>query len=245
MAVATLPVSAERKPRLFITPPLYRNTSVIPPFEVVAPTTWPLSLIPYASPSVVPSVVKTPLEYTYPSLCDTIRFMKMELRSRAIDKLYRRCDRIEMPEFQRGEVYATGVTPAMDTRAVGVGSQYMAALVDSKGEPFDGGRTYKLHLPPNIPVKDFWSVILYDGQTRSMLQNNQDWPAVSSQTKGLQPNPDGSVDVYFGPAAPAGKENNWIQTIPGKGRNTLLRLYGPLQPWFDKTWRPGEIEPLS
>lgn len=140
--------------------------------------------------------------------------------------------------------YATGVTPAMNTRKVGVGSQYMAAFVDSNGNPLDGGKTYRLHLPPNIPVKDFWSVILYDSQTRSMLQTDQDWPAISSQTKGLQANGDGSVDVYFGPKPPTGKESNWIQTIPGKGWNTLLRLYGPLEPWFTKTWRPGEIEPV-
>ncbi len=138
--------------------------------------------------------------------------------------------------------YATGVTPAMDTKMVGEGSQYMAAFVDANSNPLDGGKNYKLHLPPNIPVKDFWSVILYDNQTRSMLQTDQHWPAVSSQTKGLLVNDDGSVDVYFGPKAPAGKENNWVQTIPGKGWNTLLRLYGPLEPWFNKTWRPGEIE---
>ena len=138
--------------------------------------------------------------------------------------------------------YATGVTPAMDSRTVGQGSQYMAAFVDSNGQPLDGGKTYRLHLPPNIPVANFWSVILYDNQTRSMLQTDQQWPAVSSQTKGLVVNPDSSVDVYFGPVAPKGKEDNWVQTVPGKGWNTLLRLYGPLQPWFDKTWRPAEIE---
>jgi hypothetical protein len=138
--------------------------------------------------------------------------------------------------------YATGVTPAMDSKVVGQGSQYMAAFTDSRGRALDGGKNYRLHLPPNIPVANFWSVILYDNQTRSMLQNDQRWPAVSSQTKGLLVNPDTSVDIYLGPKAPKGKENNWVQTIPGKGWNTLLRLYGPLQPWFDKTWRPGEIE---
>ena len=81
--------------------------------------------------------------------------------------------------------YATGVTPAMDSKMVGQGSQYMAAFIDSKGNPLDGGKNYKLHLPPNIPVANFWSVILYDNQTRSMLQTDQQWPAVSSQTKGL------------------------------------------------------------
>jgi hypothetical protein len=75
-----------------------------------------------------------------------------------------------------------------------------------------------------------------------MLQTDQQWPAISSQTKGLLVNADGSVDIYFGPKAPSGKDHNWVQTVPGKGWNTLLRLYGPLEPWFNKTWRPGEIE---
>ncbi len=140
--------------------------------------------------------------------------------------------------------YATGVTPAMTEKMVGEGSQYAGAFVDAKGNPLDGGKTYRLHMPPDIPAKNFWSFTAYDNQTRSMLQTDQQFPAVGSLTKGLLANADGSVDVYFGPKAPAGKENNWVQTIPGKGWNTLLRLYGPLEPWFNKTWRPGEIEPV-
>jgi hypothetical protein len=141
---------------------------------------------------------------------------------------------------------ATGITPAMAMRMpAGVGSQYARAFVDAKGQPLDGGRHYRLHLPPNIPAKDCWSVVLYDNQTRSQLQTDQRFPSISSRRPGVTVNPDASVDVYFGPKAPRGRDGNWIQTWPGKGWSAILRLYGPLQSWFDQTWRPGEIEPLS
>jgi hypothetical protein len=138
--------------------------------------------------------------------------------------------------------YATGITPAMAMKMVGIGSQYAAATVDSEGKPLDGSKTYKIHLPPNIPAKDFWSFVVYDNQTRSMLQTDEQFPSIGSEDKRVVVNSDTSVDVYFGPTAPAGHEANWVQTVPGKGWNVLLRLYGPLQPWFDKTWKPGEFE---
>jgi hypothetical protein len=141
--------------------------------------------------------------------------------------------------------YATGVTPAMEAKMVGQGSQYAVGIVDSEGKALDGCKRYRLRVEPNMPVKDFWSAIVYDNQTRSMLQTDQDFPQVSSLDEGLITNADGSVDVFFGPTAPAGKENNWIQTLPGKGWNMLFRLYGPLEPWFDKTWKLNEIELLK
>jgi hypothetical protein len=140
---------------------------------------------------------------------------------------------------------ATGITPAMAIQKVGAGSAYAVAFVDANKQPLDGGKTYRLHLPQNIPAERFWSLVLYDNQTRSMLQTDQQFPSIGSQKKGVAVNPDSSVDVYFGPKAPAGKEGNWVQTWPDKGWNVILRLYGPLQPFFDKTWRPSEIEEMK
>ena len=140
---------------------------------------------------------------------------------------------------------AGGVTPAMATSHVGQGSDYALAYLDADKKAFDGSKTYKLHLPPNVPVNDFWALTMYDTQTRSMLQTSQPFPTVGSQSKGIQKNSDGSFDVYFGPKAPAGKEGNWLATVPGKSWFTILRMYGPLEPWINKTWRPGEIERLK
>jgi hypothetical protein len=80
---------------------------------------------------------------------------------------------------------------------------------------------------------------------RWLLQTDAQSPSIGSQSKGIVINPNTSVDVNFGPIAPSGHEANWVQTVPGKGWNTLLRLDGPLQPWFDKTWKPGDIELLK
>ncbi|QGF22580.1 DUF1254 domain-containing protein [Raineyella fluvialis] len=134
-----------------------------------------------------------------------------------------------------------GISPAMAVKMVGIGSQYAMAYHDAAGAYLDGGQTYRLHLPGPIPAKDFWSIVVYDPQTRTMLQTDQQFPSLSSQKPDVVADPDGSVDVWFGPEAPAGHETNWIQTIPGKGWFVALRLYGPLEPWFDKTWWPGEI----
>ena len=137
----------------------------------------------------------------------------------------------------------TGVTPAMCMRLTGIGSQYIFATRDSHGDYLDGARSYRITLPPDIPESRFWSVMAYDRQTRSMLQTDQAMPDLGSQSGTVETNADGTTDIYFGPTAPEGKESNWLQTNPGKGWFPILRLYNPLQPFFDKTWRPSEIEP--
>jgi len=139
--------------------------------------------------------------------------------------------------------YATGITPAMAVKNVGKGSQYAIAYLDKDGKALDGTKTYKIHLPKDIPAKDFWELTLYDNQTRSMLQTDERFPGISSvDTTPPVANEDGSYDIYFGPKAPEGKESNWVQTVPGKSWNTILRLYGPLKSFYDRSWKPGDPE---
>ncbi len=139
--------------------------------------------------------------------------------------------------------YATGITPAMSEAKPGTGSAYAGAFRDSAGDYLDGGRTYKVDLPGPIPAKAFWSFTVYDNQTRSLLPTDQKLAGVDSTLPKIKKNPDGGATVWFGPKPPPGEEANWVQTMPGKGYNVLLRLYGPLEPWFDQTWRPGDFEP--
>lgn len=137
---------------------------------------------------------------------------------------------------------ATGVTPSMATPKPGTGSVYPVTCRDSQGTYLDGGKTYTVTLPAPIPVNNFWSFTVYDVQHRSMLETDQQRAGLDSNSKALKPNPDGSCTIWFSPEAPAGHEGNWVQTARGKGYLTMLRLYGPLQAWFDKTWKPGDFE---
>jgi hypothetical protein len=138
---------------------------------------------------------------------------------------------------------AVVVTPAMALTRPGAGSDYLIAGLDAEHRALDGAKTYRLRVPANVPVKDNWSVTIYDTQTRSMLQTDQEYAGVNSLGDGLKQNADGSYDVIFAPNLPDGvDERNWIQTIPGKSWFIIFRAYGPLQPWLDKSWRPGEIE---
>jgi len=137
---------------------------------------------------------------------------------------------------------ATVNTPAMVLKMVGLGSQYAIITQGSDGDILDGAKTYKLNIPANVPAKDFWSIVIYDSQTRSELQTSNPFPSKNSESGNMVENADGSVDLYFGPKAPEGKERNWIETVPKKSWFPILRLYGPLEPWFDKSWKPGEVE---
>ncbi len=137
---------------------------------------------------------------------------------------------------------ATVNTPATVLKLPGVGSQYALNATDFNGVFLDGSKGYRLEIPADVPAKDFWSIVAYDPQTRSELQTSQPYPSKNNKRDPLIENADGSVTLYSGPDAPEGNEANWVETIPGKGWFVLLRLYGPLDPWFDRTWQPGEFE---
>jgi hypothetical protein len=136
------------------------------------------------------------------------------------------------------------VSPGMLSQVPGKGAKYMIAFTDGAGVDLSGGSRYRLNLPPNIPAGNFWSVTLYEAENASGLANGQPFPSLGSRDKPVM-NADGSTDVYFGPSAPAGKERNWLATVPGKGYFAILRLYGPTEAAIDKSWKPGDIQKLK
>jgi hypothetical protein len=143
----------------------------------------------------------------------------------------------------------TGITPAMCMRLTGVGSQYIVAFKDADGNRLDGAKSYRVTLPADIPAARFWSLTLYDNETRSMLQTPQRFPRAGSQsypTPAATSKADGTTVVTFGPEQPSDSpDGNWIQTDEDKGFFVILRLYSPGQSYFDKSWRPSEIEAVT
>jgi hypothetical protein len=137
---------------------------------------------------------------------------------------------------------AVAASPAMFRRAVGAGSVYWLGLRDSDGEYLDGSNSYRLRLPQPVPAKLFWSVTVYDAETRSEVRSEQGRAALRSLFE-LKERIGGSkpIDLYFGPTS-LGDERSWIQTIPGKGWFVYLRIYGPESAAFDGSWKPGDFE---
>jgi hypothetical protein len=124
---------------------------------------------------------------------------------------------------------------------LGTGQFYLMTIKDKLGNDFDGGSTYRLMVPPDAPVTQYWSATVYDRATHALIRNVSR-PSRSSQSQGLLANADGSVNIYFGPTAPEGQEPNWIPTVSGGRFEVLFRLYGPQKPLFDKTWVLPDIE---
>ncbi len=137
------------------------------------------------------------------------------------------------------------LTNAMISKTPGFGQAYLGAYHDKDGHPFDGGQSYHLHVPPNPPAKQFWSVTLYDIDTRGLIQNKEQIADRNPRQPGLMTNPDGSVDLYFAPVAPEGFEKNWIPTVPGRAWFAWFRLYAPLEGYFDRTWLLPDIEKVK
>jgi hypothetical protein len=125
---------------------------------------------------------------------------------------------------------------------LGTGQDYLIEIRDRGGQPLDGGGNYRLTVNP--PVRQFWSIVLYDRETHALIRNVSR-AGRSSQSQGLQTNADGSVDLYFGPNAPAGKESNSVPTVAGRQFEAMFRFYGPEKPIFDKTWRLPDIERVN
>lgn len=140
---------------------------------------------------------------------------------------------------------AVVISKGMLTQTPGVGQRYIASYSDKNKNWLNGSKTYKLHVPANPPVTQFWSVTAYDEGTRQMQVTKQGRPDISSRKEGIQKNSDGSIDVYFGPEAPAGKESNWVQTNPGKGWFAYFRFYGPTEAFFNKSWALTDFEEIK
>lgn len=130
---------------------------------------------------------------------------------------------------------AVGAGPDMAPKHPGPGSAYLSAYKDKAGEWLDGGRSYRLHIPPNPPIKLFWSITVYDADTRALIRNDQKIPDRSSRMD-LRKNADGSVDIYCAPTAPVGFESNWIPTVPGRNWFAYFRFYNPTEAYFDRSW---------
>jgi hypothetical protein len=136
---------------------------------------------------------------------------------------------------------AVSFSEAMKSQTPGVGQAYLGAYVDAHDEWLDGGAAYTVRIPADPPAKLFWSFTVYDVDTRCLIDNDQQRGDRGSRDADLVSNADGSVDLWFGPTPPEGRESNWIQTIPGRHWFSYVRFYGPLEPYFDRSYKLGDV----
>jgi hypothetical protein len=141
------------------------------------------------------------------------------------------------PVDVRAVTYTLGFT---GIKRIGTAQFYLMVNKDKAGEDFDGASTYRLIVPADAPVKNYWSATAYDRDTHALIRN---MPRASraSTSPGIEKNADGSVDLYFGPKAPENKEANWVPTDPNGKFELLFRLYGPEKPLFDHSWKLPDV----
>ncbi|WP_050028432.1 DUF1254 domain-containing protein [Verrucomicrobium sp. BvORR034] len=129
-------------------------------------------------------------------------------------------------------------------KVLGAGQFYLMNPFDHAGKALEGNRTYRLAVPPNAPIEQYWSVTAYDRETHALIVG-MSRPSLASNDTAVKKNPDGSTDVYFGPEAPAGKESNWVPTDPKRQFELLFRLYGPKKGLFEKAWKLSDVEKVE
>ena len=140
---------------------------------------------------------------------------------------------------------AVTASKGMVSKTPGIGQAYLGAYKDKNDHWFDGSKTYKLHVPANPPAKQFWSLTIYDTYDRVEIDNKTRDADISSRDEGLRKNADRTVDLYVGPKAPEGYEKNWLQTNPGKAWFAYFRLYGPLEPYLNRSWKLPNFEEVK
>jgi hypothetical protein len=165
--------------------------------------------------------------WTYPAPLDLVKAMQSAF-----------ADPNEYPIDSRGLAYSYAF---VGIKHLGAGQFYSISIRDKDGDAFDGAKTYRLNVPPNVPVEQYWSVTAYDRQTHALIKN-MPRASRSSQIPELQKNADGSIDIYFGPSAPAGKEANWVPTDPSRKFELMARFYAPKKEFFDKVWKLRDME---
>jgi hypothetical protein len=147
----------------------------------------------------------------------------------------------DYPVDERGVAYSYAF---IGIKRLGAGQFYLISIKDRNGNAFDGGKTYRLTVPPNAPVEQYWSVTAYDRQTHALIKGVPRASRASNATE-VKKNADGSMDIFFGPKAPEGKDSNWVPTDPARKFELMFRLYAPTKALFDKTWRLPDVEEVK